>query len=343
MQRTTWADCAKGVGILLVVYGHVARGLSNAGLPVPAPFFALADSIIYSFHMPLFFFLAGLFFLDSLQRRGTWGTLSGKIDAILYPYVIWSLLQGAIEVALAQYTNGSTSARDVLSLLWAPRAQFWFLYALFWMFAVSIAIYSRVGAERSQWVFLVLCGAYLLHSTLDLPAPMRQVADNFAFFALGVWGAGWMEALAQRIRHSAISAVAVFVLAQYVYHDTLGLTATDKSIASLALAVISVFCCCLVAMSLTGSLAKIFAYLGASSMIIYLMHILAGSGTRIVMDKLLGIENVWIHLAVGVAAGLALPLLAQLFIKRAGLGFLISPPRAISAQHWLGSRPPSTG
>jgi fucose 4-O-acetylase-like acetyltransferase len=61
-NRDHWVDYAKGLGILLVVYGHVSRGVFNAGIKVDAELFKLVDSVIYSFHMPLFFFLSGLFF-----------------------------------------------------------------------------------------------------------------------------------------------------------------------------------------------------------------------------------------------------------------------------------------
>ena len=63
-ERNVWVDYAKAIGIILVVYGHVARGVFNAGLPMDEARFVLVDSIIYSFHMPLFFFLSGLFFFD---------------------------------------------------------------------------------------------------------------------------------------------------------------------------------------------------------------------------------------------------------------------------------------
>lgn len=61
-KRLDWIDKAKGIGIILVVYGHVARGIFNAGIPMNEKSFGIIDSVIYSFHMPLFFFLSGFFF-----------------------------------------------------------------------------------------------------------------------------------------------------------------------------------------------------------------------------------------------------------------------------------------
>ena len=96
-NRNSWVDYAKAIGIILVVFGHVERGLISAGMvtdPASLAALMLADSVIYSFHMPLFFFLSGLFFIESLARRGRIGLLANKLDTLIYPYILWSLLQG---------------------------------------------------------------------------------------------------------------------------------------------------------------------------------------------------------------------------------------------------------
>ena len=59
--RKDWVDYAKGIGIILVVYGHLLSSGYHAGLSIPKHFFELSDSIVYTFHMPLFFLLSGLF------------------------------------------------------------------------------------------------------------------------------------------------------------------------------------------------------------------------------------------------------------------------------------------
>ena len=117
-NRELWVDYCKAIGIILVVYGHVARGIHHAGLEINETFFRVVDIIIYSFHMPLFFFLSGLFFYRSLSKRSFIGFFNHKLDYILYPYILWSIFQGVIEVNLAQYTNGDATYNEVFSLLW---------------------------------------------------------------------------------------------------------------------------------------------------------------------------------------------------------------------------------
>ena len=185
-ERNVWVDYAKAIGIILVVYGHVARGVFNAGLPMDEGEFVLVDSIIYSFHMPLFFFLSGLFF-DSLQKRGRGGLIINKVDTIVYPFIVWSLLQGLFEVVLSNYTNGQVTLTEVFSLLWMPRAQFWFLYALFLVFLVCTFLYAK--ADRRYFLpFVVLFGVlFVFQQELTINNMTRFILGNTVFFALGVW------------------------------------------------------------------------------------------------------------------------------------------------------------
>lgn len=48
-ERTIWVDIAKSVGIFAIVLGHTLRG-------------GMLQKYLYSFHVPLFFFLIGAVF-----------------------------------------------------------------------------------------------------------------------------------------------------------------------------------------------------------------------------------------------------------------------------------------
>lgn len=77
-QRFGFIDTAKGIGILLVVIAHV-----NYSHPLL--------TIIYSFHMPLFFVLSGILFKP--QSYGSFiGFLKRKIQTLICPYVLFYLL-----------------------------------------------------------------------------------------------------------------------------------------------------------------------------------------------------------------------------------------------------------
>ena len=333
-ERNAWVDYAKAIGIILVVYGHVARGVFNAGLPMDEGRYVLLDSIIYSFHMPLFFFLSGLFFYDSLMRRGRAGLIVNKVDTVVYPFLLWSLLQGMFEVVLSDYTNGSVTVSQVLSsLVWSPRAQFWFLYALFLVFLVCAFVYAKASRRFFLPILLVFSALYVFRQDMPANSALQFVLGNAVFFALGIW-INEIKAFLL-LRHVQLLALfgALFVLGQYVFHITLGLTWDVGGLPALVLATISILFMVTLSMWLGRFRIRWLLFVGASSMTIYLLHILAGSGVRVMMGAFLDIDSIVAHLLVGTLVGLAAPLLVQLIIQRYNLYFLLSPPRPISATY----------
>jgi len=332
-ERNVWVDYAKAIGIILVVYGHVARGVFSAGLPMDEAEFVLVDSIIYSFHMPLFFFLSGLFFFDSLQKRGRGGLIINKVDTIIYPFIVWSLLQGTFEVVLSNYTNGQVTLTEVLSLFWMPRAQFWFLYALFLVFVVCAFLYAR--ADRRYFLPLVmLFGAlFVFQQELTVNNMTRFILGNTVFFALGVWFNEVKAFFLARYTQLTLFFGALFVIGQYLFHITFGLNYKDAGLPVLALATLSIFFMIALSMWLGQFRVNWFLFIGASSMTIYLMHILAGSGVRVILSKFMGIDSIAAHLVLGTLVGIAAPLVAQVVISRYNLYFLLTPPKWMSASH----------
>jgi acyltransferase len=55
-ERNDWLDVARGYGMFLVFYGHLIERFAALQLPTASVQF----KFIYSFHMPLFFLIAGI-------------------------------------------------------------------------------------------------------------------------------------------------------------------------------------------------------------------------------------------------------------------------------------------
>ena len=71
-NRISWLDILRGIGILLMVYGHI-----NYVIPV--------YTWIYSFHMPLFFFAAGVVYKERDIRKD----ILHRALTLLIPYVFY--------------------------------------------------------------------------------------------------------------------------------------------------------------------------------------------------------------------------------------------------------------
>lgn len=139
--RVGWVDIFRGLAIVLVVFGHVGRGLDHRGLMHFEGTFI--DRWIYAFHMPAFFFAAGLFAARSLHR-GRRAFAVEKSRTVLWPYFVWSM----IYIVSLRFAGGvSNTAFDPMMfarLPYEPVGNYWFLYVLF----VIQFIYALVAPLR---------------------------------------------------------------------------------------------------------------------------------------------------------------------------------------------------
>ena len=116
--RIVWLDAARGIGILLIVAGHI--------LPMTLPI----SHFIYSFHVPLFFFLSGMV----LQTRSVCSQpftrfVGKKAGSLLYPYAVFSVLSLACERVFDSLDRFGGSVPSTVLLL--GDGPLWFLPALF--------------------------------------------------------------------------------------------------------------------------------------------------------------------------------------------------------------------
>lgn len=337
-ERQTWPDLAKGVGILLVVYGHVARGLVKAGILPAEGWPQLVDSWIYSFHMPLFFFLAGLFFLDSLGRQKPAAFVGGRIDALVYPYVIWSLLQGAVEVKLSGYANGGAQWAEVLQLATVPRAHFWFLYALFTLSIAGLLVYAVSRRPVYLGAVLLVALAVRLGVEPGSVVAVKHLVAFGAFFSAGVLY-GTRAAPRPSVRGAWVAGglLLAALAAQQFVHGVLGWRYYQQGAIGLGLAALSIAALVALCQQAQGLGQRLgLAALGQASMVIYLMHVLTGSGVRILLSRGLGLNDPLLHLLAGCMAGVLLPLLADRLLRRLGVGWHLLPPQALRMQRLLG-------
>lgn len=61
-NRIDFVDTARGIAMLLVILGHCQLSAD-----------CTIEKLIYSFHMPLFFFLSGMFATSSNRVEKVWG------------------------------------------------------------------------------------------------------------------------------------------------------------------------------------------------------------------------------------------------------------------------------
>lgn len=72
-KRIRWIDISKGIGIILVLMGHVSK-------------IKIINNIIFSFHMPLFFMISGYLYKNKEKF------VKNKFKKILIPYFLFSIV-----------------------------------------------------------------------------------------------------------------------------------------------------------------------------------------------------------------------------------------------------------
>jgi fucose 4-O-acetylase-like acetyltransferase len=167
--RLGWVDTTRGLGIALMFYGHVLqRGLAanNASAAEQIRF-------IYSFHMPVFFLLAGGFF----RRPATawWRRVPQLLQRRLVPFLFFGVALAPLWIHAEEHPSFGHLAASYLrgdpELNWVT----WFLACLFTCEVLALPWLGRLGGPlRTLAVGLALtiggvwlCNADALHSILE--------------------------------------------------------------------------------------------------------------------------------------------------------------------------------
>lgn len=313
-RRTDWVDYGKGIGIILVVYGHLLSSGYHAHLSIQEHFFALSDSIIYSFHMPFFFFLTGLFVEQSFHKRGAQNFLINKIKYIAYPYLIWSLLQTSIELFLANHTYRGITLEDILAIPYRPWSQFWFLYALICMY-VAYSIFTMLGKFATAAMTLSAIALFFYPINTEVAA-LHDFSVEFLFFVSGILAKRY---LADPERHSIPIEATLLLLTilmgsgYFIFTnqiDPTRLTTGSHPFYFLYLSTLGIISCIGLSQQLARkNCCRYIKVLGIYSLQIYLVHMLAGVGARIILLKLFHLQNPALHICIGVIVGLWAPII----------------------------------
>lgn len=136
-RRIDWIDIAKGYGMIMVILAHLGVGVIGFW--------------IYSFHMPLFFFLSGFVFSD----KYSFGTfLKKKITKIIIPYfslgvplVIYEIIGDSLE-NVGEGINKNIVWDHIQNLL--AQKRWWPLWFLTCLFFLNIIFYALTHLCKSN-------------------------------------------------------------------------------------------------------------------------------------------------------------------------------------------------
>lgn len=329
--RVQWIDAAKGIGIALIVIGHVWS------MTKPS----LAYQIIYGFHVPLFFLLAGLTF--NPDRESTTGALARKARTLLIPYLCFGLLGYCVYAAgyLLAETAGLRLQgfsygllQPLLGLAYGSlgdgrlaNSPIWFLTGLFSAFVMIRLIHA--GLHRPVFRVLAIGAIFLLGLWIGprwtLPWSMAPAMLALPFMAAGMTlrQTNPLSRLDGRARIAALLATAAITAAaplnghMQLGHGLVGNPVLYLVFATAGSATVLLFS------QLPLALNRSFATIGRHSLEILVWHMLIIKAVQVVL---------------AVATGLDMAALTETFLPGLGvlcLTALLTIAASVITRRWI--------
>lgn len=271
MDRDLTIDIARGIGIILVVIGHVA-----------VPFYDNLYILIYLFHMPLFFFMSGAFY-----RRGIsfCSDVYKKIRSILCPYFIFAILgNGSFLLRDMLFGCKVTSSHLFITLINAINTPLWFLVSLF----ICFFIYELLNFSTSVLfqflasVVISLIGCFACYKNYNIPLISQALLMLF-YYSLGhifmQWKGGMLYEICKFSKTYNLLALIIFFVCCTIFDKRPNVSTLEfmgHPIAFFFGSIAGIWSCihisCLISTLKNISIRRFIAHLGENSLFIMGLH-----------------------------------------------------------------------
>ncbi len=308
-------DTAKGIGILLVVVGHVVSQQTPAG----HDWYQQLKAVIYFFHMPFFMYLSGYVLGYSLNpaKDGALAYIVKRCDRLLLPFFAFGLIIIAGKMVFSQFVfvdNTQDSLAAYLDGLFihtarSPATSVWYLYAAF---IYSLVFRLVIVPFPRALPVLVLISAAFTQFEVESLFYADRVLRHLVFFLIGVWIGRQRDVMEHLLRGYGGALLALFVA-------TLALAWWSTSPPTVfAAALASIPALHAVAFWLAERNDRIFLLLGQYTMAIYLFNTICiglVKGFGFLLVKWDG-NAFYGYFIVLTAAGIGLPIIIRWVIDR---------------------------
>lgn len=141
-------DILRGLTFLLVLFGH---SFPDSAYEYISPLTKFLHDYIYSFHMPLFFFISGFCMLHVLARQelNVFSEIEKRAERLLVPYFFWSYVAIVPKILFASlmYLPFDKTQLWTTLLGQSPNGTLWYLWTLFF---VNL-LYLLVSRMTRDW------------------------------------------------------------------------------------------------------------------------------------------------------------------------------------------------
>jgi fucose 4-O-acetylase-like acetyltransferase len=207
-QRSLLIDILRGLSIALVVLGHTDEGMLHRFWWNGSMTGYRIKYFIYSFHMPAFFFVSGIFLCASVQKRGGWRFTIEKLRTMIYPYLLWALLYAPIPIYFSKALRSAPLSWAAYAGVVATGSYSWFLPTIFFTVVVGMLL------RRVRMPLL-----FVLSALLSLYWPVTGLVfvdrglNHLPFLVVGMWvGRSFEQVERLPAALAAVGAAVLFVV-----------------------------------------------------------------------------------------------------------------------------------
>ena len=325
-QRENWIDNVKIFACVLVVCGHFFQSMSAAGLMEVSKLYTWFIHTIYSFHVPLFFICSGFLYqkhtcLDSVKA---WGRdIKKKLIVLGIPYFAFSLITWLFKYCFSNEVNSQN--RDLItSLFFHPISPYWYLYVLFFLFAITPTFRNRKMAMGCFLLTVTLKCLSCIGATPETIYLIAKIMECEIWFVLGMIMHAWnipTKCCSQSAKRTGRIGIVAFILISVM----ISYSGIESEFISFVMGLLGCIATILLMLNYkTPYVRKLSKY----TMPIFLMHTIFAAGLRVILLKI-GVFSLGIHVVLGLSISFVGPIVATIIMERLKLDFLFLPGKYI--------------
>lgn len=176
IHRLAWVDILKGIGIIFVVLGHVYNN-------------KVIFNWLYSFHMPLFFFISGWLY----RKKAIYEDLKNRLKTIAIPYftfgfiilIYWQFLERHFRYSNEKFITAFVGLLTGRYSMLDFNVHLWFLPCFFWTVMLFNIINNICGEKAIYGISIIMSAVFIFINIPEVIWNINLVFKYIGFYLIG--------------------------------------------------------------------------------------------------------------------------------------------------------------
>lgn len=284
-KRFEYIDYVKGIGILCIMLAHVIQNF---------PVMNVVNTVVRSFHVPVFFMAAGMLRSYSDEKFDRYRTdraeyVLKRAKQLLVPYVVFSIFNSVVKfsvLALKGNIGGDVVREELRQLFITGNGTVWFLLTLFLVDCIFYfgsppflfrGFYEMIYVVA--WMCMMLIVPFIWHLDSDLGTLFLRFVMGAGFYYAGYILCQLMKEYIMLNKWTGVTYIVIGLLAALFLRTDIDFFngrfnyPVGSLVAALCISIgIINICFNLEAKDGTNAIKQVLSYFGKNSLIVMLVH-----------------------------------------------------------------------